>query len=373
MRNETVLVDGAAGYLGRRVVKELLAVGFRVRATDLPGTDLSYAKDLGAEIVYADLLDREAISRAMAGADYVVHAAALFSLTADRETLRQVNVTGTENILAAAAENNIRHFIHISTSDVYGTLKYLPGDENHPQNPINDYAVSKKEGEAVVWRYSKERRLPVTVVRPSAIYGPGSVYIAGVFFFWPIVIRLSGIPYYPFIRGGSKLTFAYIDDVAGAVGFLLGRNDAFGEAYNIADEEYIYSANFASELCRSFGVKNLLPFSIPLPHLVVDLYGKAMLFVSGLMLRVLNRWVKRRWERLRKKFGLTRGFTPHFERQFYCYFIGHRYFSSKKIKDLGYRFRNQSFYSGYPATLQWYIENKWIPPLAELGKRIKGA
>lgn len=366
-----VLVDGAGGYLGRHVVKDLIGSGFRVRATDVSINDLSYAKELGAEIVAADLLDRENLKVAVEGVDYIVHCAALFSLTADVNTLRRVNVIGTENLLRVAITSGVKHFIHISSSDIYGTLKYLPGDEEHPKHPINVYAVSKKEADDLVLQYSKQLGLPVTVLRPSAIYGPGSIYIAGVFFFWPIFMRMLRIPFYPYIRGGSKLTFVHVDDVAGSIRFLLGKPEAYGQAYNLADEEFMYSAAFACKLCGSFGIKNMFPFTIWLPHFLVDFYGKLMLHTSGPILRLLNPWVKKRWLKLQKKYGLDPVFVPHFERPFYSYFIGHRYFSSKKIMDLGFKFSNRSFFEGFPPTFKWYVDNKWLPPVEEIGKKVK--
>lgn len=371
MEKGLVLVDGAAGFVGKRVVEEFLEAGFRVRATDLPKSDLNYAEKLGAEVIKSNLLDIESLNKAVEGVDFVVHCAALFSLNSSPEILHKVNVKGTENLLKAVIGKRVKHFIHISSSDVYGTLLHLPGDEAHPQNPINDYAKSKKESEEVVWKYSKEHNIPVSVIRPSAIYGPGSVYIAGVFFFWPIFMRLIRLRIYPYIKGGSKLTFVHIDDIAGAIRFLLGREAAFGQAFNLADTDFIYSASFASELFRAFGIKNLLPFEIPLPHFIVDLYGKMMLLISGPMLKILNRFVKMRWLKLQEKYDLYRGFIPHFERQFYCYFIGHRYFTSQKIINLGYRFKNRSFYEGFPPTIKWYKENKWLPPKYKLPKTKK--
>ena len=369
MNSELVLVDGAAGYLGRRVVEEFLSAGYRVRATDLPGSDLGGVLSAGAEVSESDLLNIETLKKVTEGADYVVHCAALFSLTANMDILRKVNVEGTKNLLRAAAENNVKHFIHISSSDIYGTLKKLPGDEAHPQNPINDYAITKKESEDEVWKLSEEHNIPITIIRPSAIYGPGSKYIAGVFFFWPIFMRFLKVPFYPYIRGGSKLTFVHVDDVAGAIKFLLGKKEAYSQAYNLADADFIYSANFACELCKAFGIRNMLWFSIPLPHLLVDLYGKLMLLISGPALKILNRFVKKRWLKAQKKFDLYPDFIPHFERQFYSYFIGHRYFSSQKIINLGYQFKNRSFYQGFPGTFEWYVENKWLPPVGKLGKK----
>jgi nucleoside-diphosphate-sugar epimerase len=366
-----VLVDGAAGYLGRRVVEEFLSSGYRVRATDLPQSDLSSVEKLGAEVVGSNLLDLESLIKVADGVDYVVHCAALFSLDAKMDVLRRVNVDGTKNLLEASKRAGVKHFIHVSSSDIYGTLKKLPGDEAHPQNPINDYAKTKKESEDLVWQYAKEGALPVSIVRPSAIYGPGSVYIAGVFFFWPIFMKFLRVPFYPYIRGGSKLTFVHVDDVAGAIGFLIGREDAFSQAYNLADTDYIYSANFACELCKTFGIRNMFRFSIPLPHLLVDLYGKLMLYTSGPVLKILNKFVKKRWLRLQEKYGLYSDFIPHFERQFYSYFIGHRYFSSQKIISLGYKFKNRSFYQGFPDTFKWYVDNKWLPPIEKLGKKVK--
>lgn len=366
-----VLVDGAAGYVGKRVVLEFIQKGYKVRATDLPSSDLQHVKNLGAEVITSDLLDTESLKKIVKDVDYVVHCAALFSLTANIDILRKVNVLGTKNLLEASNNASVKHFIHVSSSDIYGVLKTLPGNENHPQHPTNDYAITKKESEEIVIKYSKEHGMPYSIIRPSAIYGPGSVYIAGVFFFWPIFLKFLKIPFIPYISGGSKLTFAHVDDIAGSIEFLTGKKEAFGEAYNIADEDFTYSAKFACHLLEAFKIKNMLPFSIFLPHIIVDFYGKLALYTSGWFLKLINPWVKKRWEKLRKKFELDPVFTPHFERQFYCYFIGHRYFSSKKIQDLGYTFRNKSFEQGFSTTFQWYVTNKWLPPIKSLGKKIK--
>ena len=173
-----VLVDGAAGYLGKHLVESFLAHGYRVRATDIKAEDLAYAEKLGAEVQGSDLTDLESLKRVVKGVDWVVHSAAAFDLGLPYSTLKRVNVNGTDNLCRALILHEVKKLLHVSTGGVYGPPKITPTLEDHPFNPLDAYSRSKYEAELVVEEYRRRYGQYSILFRPTALYGPGGKYPA---------------------------------------------------------------------------------------------------------------------------------------------------------------------------------------------------
>lgn len=176
-----VLVTGADGFIGSHVAEALVAAGHDVRALvqynslDSWGwLDRSPVRD-ELEVVAGDVRDPVQMRSAVRGREAVLHLAALiaipFSYSAP-DLYVQTNITGTLNLLNAARDEGVSLFVHTSTSEVYGTARYVPMDEAHPLNAQSPYAASKIGADQMVGSFHASFGLPTITIRPFNTYGP---------------------------------------------------------------------------------------------------------------------------------------------------------------------------------------------------------
>ncbi|HEX3146254.1 MAG TPA: GDP-mannose 4,6-dehydratase [Pyrinomonadaceae bacterium] len=178
-----VLVTGAAGFIGSHLVEDLVSQGARVRAF----VRYTSRGDIGLlryltddlfgkiEIVHGDLRDSSAVHRAMEGSEYVFHLGALIAIPYSYVNPREVvdtNVIGTLNVLEAARLTKPRRVIHTSTSEVYGTAKFVPITEEHPLQGQSPYSASKIGADKIAESYYRSFDTPVVTVRPFNTFGP---------------------------------------------------------------------------------------------------------------------------------------------------------------------------------------------------------
>jgi nucleoside-diphosphate-sugar epimerase len=211
----------------------------------------------GARIVEGDLRDDEAVRHLMDGADAVLHVAAVYRTAGHPDAYyREINVGGTERLLEAAARAGVRRFVHTSTVGVHGHVTNPPADESAPIAPGDIYQATKAEGEALALRFHRERGLPVAVVRPGAIYGPGETRLLKLF-------RAIARGRYAVV--GSGRTFyhpVYIDDLVDGFLLALDRPEAVGEAFLVCGPRYVTQDDLAALIARHTGGR-VLPFHVP--------------------------------------------------------------------------------------------------------------
>ncbi|MGJ8692785.1 MAG: NAD-dependent 4,6-dehydratase LegB [Thalassotalea sp.] len=181
MNNTVVLVTGADGFIGSHLVELLVKSGFKVKALAQYNSfnhwgwleDIDCQKQV--EIICGDIRDPHFCRNITQGVDIVYHLAALiaipFSYVAP-QTYVETNITGTLNICQASLDNKVKRIIHTSTSEVYGTAKYVPIDENHPLQPQSPYSASKIAADAMAMSFFNSFDLPLTIARPFNTYGP---------------------------------------------------------------------------------------------------------------------------------------------------------------------------------------------------------
>jgi NAD dependent epimerase/dehydratase len=183
LRDRRVLVTGADGFIGSHLVERLVREGASVRALvyynafDSQGWLDTCAGDVrrAIEVLPGDVRDAERTGQAVRGCSVVFHLAALigipYSYAAPR-SYYDTNVLGTLNVLEAARQHAVARTIQTSTSEVYGTARYVPIDEEHPLGPQSPYAASKVAADQLALSYHRSFGLPVTIVRPFNTYGP---------------------------------------------------------------------------------------------------------------------------------------------------------------------------------------------------------
>lgn len=183
LKNCTVLVTGAAGFIGSHLVEELLAKSTRVRAFIRYNSrsDRGWLETLpksaspNFEVIAGDIKDSDAVRSAVKGCDVVFHLAALIGIPYSYIHPRNyvdTNVIGTTNVLTAALDHGVKRIVHISTSEVYGTAQYVPIDETHPKVGQSPYSASKLSADLLADSFHRSFGLPVVTIRPFNTYGP---------------------------------------------------------------------------------------------------------------------------------------------------------------------------------------------------------
>jgi nucleoside-diphosphate-sugar epimerase len=211
-----VYLTGGTGLLGSHLASELRGHDHQVVALHRRDADTAFLTGLGCELVEGDVRDdAEALAEGMAGCTHVVHGAALVYASGEWPKVRAVNVDGTRSVLRAAAHVGVDHAVHVSSVAVYGTVPG-PIDERTPIDTDLSrgdlYARSKREAEEVVRGIEQKRGLPVTIVRPSAVYGERDRLLG------PALVNILRLPIVPlFGPATNALPIVYAGNVAVAV------------------------------------------------------------------------------------------------------------------------------------------------------------
>ncbi len=181
--NKTVLVTGAGGFIGSHLVERLVELGARVRAfvrynsrNDWGALELLQQEVLkSVEVTMGDLRDSDAINKVTSGTEVVFHLGAIIAIPYSYKHPAEVietNIMGSLNALIAARNNCVDKFIHTSTSEVYGTAKYVPIDEKHLLQGQSPYSASKIGADKIAESFYLSFALPVVTIRPFNTFGP---------------------------------------------------------------------------------------------------------------------------------------------------------------------------------------------------------
>jgi nucleoside-diphosphate-sugar epimerase len=251
-----VALTGATGYTGSRLLAALLGRGDTVRALARPS---SKRPTVSAEPdwIEGDLADVGALNRLVQGMDAVVHVAAVYRTAGHTHAYyRAVNVEGTARLLEAAARAGVGRFVHTSTVGVHGHVGHPPADEASPLAPGDVYQATKAEAEALALDFHRRGVLPVSVIRPGAIYGPGETRLLKLF-------RAIARGRYAIVGSGRAYYHpVYIDDLIQGYLLALQRPEAVGEAFIIAGPSYVTQRELADTIARATGGR-ILPFRVP--------------------------------------------------------------------------------------------------------------
>jgi NAD dependent epimerase/dehydratase len=178
-----VLVTGADGFIGSHLTEELVRQGHEVRAFVLYNSFNSWgwldhcSPDVKGrfDVFAGDIRDPYGVKEAARGADAVLHLAALIAIPYSYhspDTYADTNIKGTLNVLQAARELGIRRVVHTSTSEVYGTARFVPITEEHPLQAQSPYSATKIAADQLAYSFYSSFNLPVVIARPFNTYGP---------------------------------------------------------------------------------------------------------------------------------------------------------------------------------------------------------
>jgi nucleoside-diphosphate-sugar epimerase len=232
------LVTGVTGFLGRRLVCQLLDEGWDVRCLARRPAGLEDLRTVGTgrlEVRQGDLRRLDHHSDVVEGCDIVYHLAA--ELRGGTSALFLTNVVATRGLVGAAAREHIRRFVLVSSLGVYGTAHLRPGavlDERCPPDPEphrrDPYSYSKIAQEAVAWEAHRRGELSLVVVRPAVIYGPGREVITA-----RVGLRLGDFVLQ--MGGRHRLPYTFVDNCAEAIRLAGIAAGVEGEAFNVVDDE----------------------------------------------------------------------------------------------------------------------------------------
>lgn len=325
-----VLVTGATGFVGSHLAKRLLQDGHEVRILIRPGRDASHLDLLGAEIALGDLVDRESVNRAMDGVEVVYHIAALFRKAGPPDSAYwNVNFHGAVNLFEAAHEKRVSRFIHCSTVGVLGHIENPPADESRPYNVHNIYQITKCEAEKAALAFHNDRGLPVTVIRPVGIYGPGDTR-------WLKLFKpIAGRKFVMLGSGETLIHMVYISDLVDAFILAADNPNAVGRVYIAGGERYVTLNDLTSTIARTLGV----------PDNFLHIPVKPIRALSGVV------------EDVCKMIHVE----PPIYRRRVDFFIQDRAFDITRARtELGYAPR-VSLEEGIRRTADWYKEHDFIP------------
>lgn len=240
MESKLTLVTGGAGFIGSHLV-DVLSQG-RVRvfddfSTGNVGNLAHLANHAHVEIVEGDIRDQSAVNRSMEGVHVVFHLACRgvrHSIGHPGEN-HEVNASGTLSVLEAAFRAGVERFVHVSSSEVYGTARQVPMDEQHPCRPCTVYGAAKLAGEAYARAYHQTYGLETVVVRPFNNFGPRSHFEGDSGEVIPrfIVQALNSRPPIIFGDGTQTRDFVFVEETAHWLVSIMHCNELVGQTVNL--------------------------------------------------------------------------------------------------------------------------------------------
>jgi nucleoside-diphosphate-sugar epimerase len=321
-----VLVTGATGFLGTRLVHQLLQAGIEVRALVRKSSDISALKAMDVELVTGSLEPAENLEAAVQGVDAVAHCAG-GGWARNVQDMYDNNLGTTANLLKALEGTRLSRFVFVSSLAAHGPSPTGdPRDPSEPAAPITHYGRAKAEAEQLVLSYGD--RFPVTLIRPPAIYGPGDVRLLPVF-------KCASRGFVPLPRAGRSTSLIHVEDCAAAIALVLQKPHPTRRTYFVEDGQIQSLESMALLIGEAVKRK---PRILRLPHFV--------LYIAALISEGLGK--------LRRRAVLLNRDKVRDLQQ------AHWVCDSSPIRaELGWAPR-VPFEEGVRATAQWYREHEWL-------------
>ena len=332
-------MTGTTGFIAARLVPALLADGWHVRATGRRARP----DDLPAEVEYqpADLAgdEPESLDRLCRGVTHVFHLAGASSSKSTQEEMDRNNVDATARLLDAAARGPLERFLHMSSTSIYGEEKQLPLPvrEDVEPNASRGYGKAKWGAEQEVWARSRDG-MPVVVLRPVTVYGPGATKLLASAILDTAIERAAGLPRLAVAAEPMEQRLVHLDDLIAACVHLIRSPEAVGRAFNVVDGIYPSSHEVGTVLAGCFGMD-------------VEVGGEGL--DEDRRRRVHEHLVEQGMEP-------TILFTPDRLRLMSKTNRNNR-LSTEAIESTGFRFTRTDFAAAVADDVDWYRARRWLP------------
>lgn len=324
-----ILITGGTGFTGSHLAQKLYKLGYAVRLLVRNTSKIDMFSDVDVEIAYGDITNAVSVDRATKGVDAVFHIAAAFRTSAiPDKAYWDTNLKGTENLLESSKKNAVNKFIHCSTVGIHGHVNHPPADENSPLAPDDIYQLTKLKAEIRATEFSRETGLPLTVIRPCPIYGPGDMRLYKLF-------KIASKKIVP-ILGSGEIFFhmVYIDDLVDAFIKALEIEKAIGETFIIGGRQILTLNQIIDEITKQLNIK---PIKIHFPVKSFQIIGT-----------------------LCEKIFIPLRVQPPIYRRRVDFFTKSRAFNITKAKNLlNYRPR-VDIQEGLSRTINWYRDNRLL-------------
>jgi UDP-glucose 4-epimerase len=273
--NKRIFITGGAGFIGSTLAARLCQENEITLFDNMDRNTLqhtSLGKNSNIRLIVGNVLDFDSVKKSMAGADLVVHAAAIAGIdTVIKSPVRtmEVNMIGTANVLRAAQQNKVSdRVLDFSTSEVFGSMAYRVTENMQTISGSAGearwvYAVSKLAGEHLAHAYFKEHGLPVVTIRPFNVYGPGQTGEGAIQIFIRRALQNEAISIYG--DGTQIRAWCYVDDMIEGLMYALESPNALGESFNIGNARAVTTIfGLAETICRVLDSKSQIIFRPPL-------------------------------------------------------------------------------------------------------------
>ncbi len=267
------LITGATGFIGSHLVEKLLLKGFEVTCLTRKASNPGWLQGLDLKLVEGDCSDNDFLCRCLNGYDYVFHLSGLTKASSMAD-FYLVNTKGAENIINAVVKKNpnIKRFVYLSSLSAFGPKvdASMPTEKQTPY-PVSDYGNSKLNAEKAVLKYSDV--IPISIIRPSAVYGPRDREIFLLFKF----IKRGVLPYW----GNGHTSLIYIDDLIDAITLTIEKDLAVGNIYFISDGIAYSNEEIIKEISSTLHAR---PLKIKIPRKVlptIGFFGERFSMITG--------------------------------------------------------------------------------------------
>ena len=333
-QHSTVLVTGATGFVGRSLVHQLRALNCHIKVLAREGSVAdTLANNYQAELIHGNILSKAAVQSACEDVTHVFHLAGRGQSTANTRSnaaTHRVNVEGTK-LLAQAAANapGLERFIHLSTIAVHGDTNNSPADETTEFSAKSSYERTKLEAELWLKNFADDRKLPLTVLRPCAIVGPGDQRLLKLF-------KLANRRYIPLPGSGhNRYQIIHIDDCIAVMIAAAQAEAAVGETYVCGNSETLTLREILRLIRLDAHGRDALLVSLPVKP------AKAVLGAV---------------EKLCSTFGWR---TPLPATRLAFFEQNHWFDTHKMLGDLDVVLCHDNE-SALRTTRDWYVENEWL-------------
>jgi len=247
-------VTGATGFIGKHLVKKLVAEGKSVKCLVRNSSDTKSLDALGVELFIGNITDQKSLENAVEDVDLIFHLAGEVYPKRSKNYF-DINVVGTKNLMQACVGRRIKKVVYLSSTAVYGPAKdtkFLV-EESDRCKPISQYGKSKLKAEKILFYYYEKHDVPIAVLRPPVVYGPGMYKFSLAYLILDLVLKKNFVMVG---KGNNYISLCYIDNLIHGALLAAVRDEAIGEIFIISDTEIMTLKEIIDFIYYVAGIKN---------------------------------------------------------------------------------------------------------------------